>query len=150
MVAELRIERLAEVGQPEYGSITRVELQVLEGDLFPRVNRRPVGAHPVVGILHIMGGDARIFADEDRPAAIGFSGEFPRFQEDRIHRDPQAGGIERSGLVEINGTVAALEQVALVNGDVAMKCDRLILEIEVRAVRENLDAVVALNFHGAA
>ena len=150
MVAELRIERLAQVGQPENGGIARVELQVLESDLIPGINRGAVGAHPIVRMLHIMPGYARVLAHKDRPAAGGYRAEFPRLQQDGIHRNPQAGGIQRPGFVEIDGTVAALEHVALVNGDVTVESDGLALEIDVRPVGENLQAVVALHLHRAA
>ena len=97
-----------------------------------------------------MGGDARVLANENRFVTVGYPGKFPGLQQDGIHRDAQAGGIERSGFVEINGTVATLDDVALVNGDVTLESDGLGFEIQVGAVRENLHAVVALDFHRAA
>ena len=115
VVAERAVERLAQVGKPENRGVTGVELEVFEGHPVARIDRRPLRAHPVVRILHVMSGDPGVLTDENSFLAVRLRSEFSRLEDDGIHRDPQACAVEDTLLVLIDRPVAALEHVALID-----------------------------------
>ena len=79
MVAELAIERLGEIGQPENRGVAGIDAEVLENDFLAGIDAGFTGPDPVVGLLHVMGGDGGVMAHEDLPSIDFPCGELAGF-----------------------------------------------------------------------
>ena len=143
MVAELGVERLAQVGKPEKREVARVEPEVFHNDLLLRIDRDFLGAHPEIRVLRVVRGDAGVLTHEYLLTVPVLGGKFPRFQQNRIQPGPQPAGIHGLLLVIIYRPLAALEDVSLINTDVPQQRRGLGLEIHHHAVRVGLHPVVA-------
>ena len=150
VVAEIGVERLAQIGQPEHGRVAGVNLQIVEHDPIIRIDRHFFGAEPILGILDVVGGDAGVFAHIDLRVAALFEGEFVGFQEDRVQRRAHAGGVEEFPFVKIDGPRPAVHPVFLIDGNIAEEGDGFGLEIELGGVGKHFQAVVALDFDRSA
>ena len=146
MIAEFAIKRLRQIGEPENRRVTRVELEIVEDDLLTRIDRRLLRADPVVGILHVVGGDAGVISHKHLPAIPFLRSELARLQQEGVHGCPQPAAVEELALVEINRLVAALHQVPLIDGDVPFEGHGFLLQVQSRCVGEHLQTVVALDF----
>ena len=143
VITQLGIQRLAQVGQPEYRHLADIQAEVIEDDLVARIDRRLPRADPEIRVLHIVRGDAGILADENHFAVPVLGGEFPRFQQDRVQRRAQPARVEKFSGVEIHRPVAALEDISLINADVAKHRYGFRLAVPDRAVGEDFEAIVA-------
>ena len=91
MVAEFLVEWLAQIRQPENGDIAGVDLEVVEDDFFVRVDAGLLCTEPEIRFFVIMRRHAAVGADIDFFAIDFLEREFPRFEDDRIHRRAHVG-----------------------------------------------------------
>lgn len=140
--AEVLIEFLGEVGEPEEFAVLGLEGEIVEDDFIAGKDGGFAGAEPEVWVFDIVSGDSGVFTDEKAASIFLYDAEFSGFHEDGVDSRSELAGVEGFPVDIVGGGLSSIDDAVLVEADVSGKADETVGDVPDRAVGGGLEVGV--------